>query len=392
MLYDVFMIVMLPVLWFALNLFSIAVIFLYQFGHAIPTLLFTQKPVAIYVGTYGDNIGKKLTIGWLSIYIKPKFAFLKQNGLCVYDTQMPFNCQVATVLGGPVVAILLIYILTICTVFSDYNTYVRIATGFALLVAVLNLIINLFPRKLLVKSSERLYYSDGYQLILMLENKPNYINIMNAYRLYDEGKYDPALKHLLTTNSKYMEDSVYGLTIACYVHLQRYDEALKLQSKYHDAKWQESVTANDHYLLGYAAMQLKQYHLALAEFYITIGQSPNHFKSRKDRAFTYNALQEYSTAKEEATKAIFIQENSSEGFSYRAYANFMLGKTGEAVTDAEKALSLDETNAYAHLVMGMYQLDRGKTEQALKSLEHAKRLDPEMLYVDEQLARVKQTV
>jgi tetratricopeptide (TPR) repeat protein len=389
MMYDVFIIVTLPLLWITLNVFSFIIIWLYELGHAIPALIFTRKPVAIYIGTYGDSNSKKLGIGRLSIYIKPKFAYLKQNGICIYDTEMSFSKQAITLLGGPAILLVLVIITIVELFFNDINLYSGIILGIALLVLLVNLAINVFPRKLLVKSSKRLHYSDGYQLILMIEDKNNYANIISACQYYDEENYEKALFSLKKIKHKYMEESLFSLMLSCYIKLEHYGLAKKLQKDYEHAKWQESVTADEYYLFGYADLQLKHYAQALVNFDKATSLNANHFDSRNGRAFVYNILKDYAMAKEEATKAIFLNENSSQVFSHRAYANFMLGKTGEAFTDADKALILDPSNPYAWLAMGMYLMDKGKTEKALENFERAKQLEPKMLYVDDYLARIK---
>ncbi len=369
MMYDLFIIITLPLLWLALNLFSFIVILLYELGHGIPALIFTNKPVSVFIGTYGDNNSKKLRAGRLTIFIKPKFAYLRQNGLCIYDTGMPFVKQAVTLLGGAAIALALICLLFAGVCFSNMEIYARMVLGVMLLVLLFNLAVNLFPRTLLIKSSERLHYSDGYQLILMMEDKNNYANIVNACRFYDVRDYENALLYLKKIDHKYMDASAFSLMLSCYIHLEHFGLAGKLQTDHQGAKWQDSVTADDYYLLGLAGTQLKHYAQALENFNKAIILNRNHANSYAGRAFVYNALREYHLAKENATSAIVILENLSTAFSNRAYANFMLGKSGEAFNDADKALTLDENNAYACLVMGMCLLEKGKNEKAMENFE-----------------------
>src|ERR1700740_3059073 len=276
MMYDVFIIVTLPLLWLALYFFCFIFILLYELGHAIPALIFTKKPVSVFIGTYGDDNSKKLRTGRLTIFIKPKFAYLKQNGLCIYDTGMPFGRQAITLLGGPAVALVLVCIMVAGVCFSNLEIYVRVVLGVALLVSSFNLAVNLFPRTLSVKSSERLYYSDGYKLILMMEDKNNYTDIVNACRFYDAGDYKNALLYLKKIDNKYMDASIFSLMLSCYIHLGHFGLAVKLQTDHENAKWQESVTADDYYLLGFANMQLKQYMRALVNFDKAISLNRNH--------------------------------------------------------------------------------------------------------------------
>ena len=388
--YNLFIIITLPLLWLLINLFSFIFTFLYQLAHAIPAFVFKRKPVSVYIGTYGDNNTPRCKLGRLTIYIKPKFFYLKNDGLCLYDTNIKPGLRNIILFAGP----LLLFVIT-CVLFAfagadGLNTYVLILIWAAFIMALLNLAVNLFPRKLQVKGSKRRHYSDGYLLILLLEDIINYDKVINACRLYDEENYNAALVCLEKINEKYMEESLFSIMLSCYIQLGKYDLANQLQKKYQKATWYELVTPDDYYMFGYAALQTKDYNNALINFDRAIALNATHFNSYNSRAFVYNVLREYDKAKDDAGKAIFINENSSAAFSTRAYANFMLGKTGEASTDADQSLKLDSTNAYAWLIIGMYLLDKGKTAKAAEHFERAKQLNPAMFYVDEYIDRIKQ--
>jgi tetratricopeptide (TPR) repeat protein len=388
--YDLFIIVSLPLLWLAINAFSFICIFLYELAHAIPALIFTSKPVVVYIGTYGDNNTPKFKLGRLTVYIKLKYFYTKNNGLCLYDTNVRPDQQEIILIAAPLLMFLIAIVLLIITCSDDVNgIYVRILLASAFLMVLWNLAINLFPLKLPVKSSARLHYSDGYQLVLLMEDKRNYSNIVNACSLYDEQNYGAALVRLEKTKAKYMEESLFTLMISCCIYLKKFELIDQLQKKYATANWYELINADDYYFFGYANLQLKNYSGALINFDKAISLDPAHFNGYNNRAFVYNAIKEYQRAKDDAGKAIFINENLATAFSNRAYANFMLGKNGEAINDAAAALSLNKTDPYALLVTGMYLLHKGKTEEALTSFGQAKQIDPDMLYVNEYIALPK---
>jgi len=258
--------------------------------------------------------------------------------------------------------------------------------------AIINLVVNLFPKKIIVQNSTRLYYSDGYQLILLAENKSNYQHITAACKYYDGQDFAEALTHLKKVNDKYMDESVFSLMLGCYIALKNYSLVKKLNKAYEQTRWYKLISADDYAHLAYADMQLKHYEPALVYLNRSVTLNPDKFDSLNNRGYVHNMLNNYASAKEDLNKAIFIDGSVSSAYSNRAFANLGLGRAGEALIDIEKAFELDPSNSYAYLTKGMYLFEKEKFTTALENFEKAKLLDEATMLVDEYIVKTKEKI
>lgn len=389
-MYDAFMIAVLPIIWILLNITSFLVICIYEFSHAIPALIFAKDEVTVYIGVYGDNTAPKFKLGRLVIHIRPKFNYLKNRGMCIYKTNIPFTLQFIILVFAPIVVLAIAFVLFHYTFFSTLNIYVRFGLGIALTSVAINLIVNLFPKKLSVKFSNRLVYSDGYEMILLGENSSNYLDTIIAAKFYDEGDFANAQLHLRKVEDKFMDESIFRMILACYVHLKNYSAAKKFNKKFVRLRWYKLIGAYDYSNLAIADMGLQDYKEALVNLDKSIKLDAHNFTTRKTRGYVYNIIKNYEEARQDLNKAIFIDESSSDAYGYRAFSNLKLGRPGEALTDIEKALALDENNAFANFAMGAYLFDKGNYKSAMENLKKAKKLNEGILWVDEYLVKTKE--
>jgi Tfp pilus assembly protein PilF len=338
-MYDVFIIVVLPLLWILLNLSSFIIILLHELSHAIPALIFSKQDVTIYIGTYGDKKGIHFSIGKLTIYIRPKFSYLKSGGLCTYKANMNFQKRLIILLSGPVVTAIIASLLFEFVFFSDAHGFIRALILVLFVTALISLMVNLFPNKFPVKNSDRLYYSDGYNIILLFENRNNFNNITIAWKFYDEQDYANALKLLLKTEDKYMDESVFGLILSCYVQLKEYSTVKVFNKMQVQKRWYEALRSVDYFHLAAADMGLKDYNEALINLNQAIkldSNGANSIDCFNNRGFVHNMLGNYDMAKVDLNKAIFLDELSINPYCNRAFTNLKLGRPGEAVIDIEK--------------------------------------------------------
>jgi tetratricopeptide (TPR) repeat protein len=389
-MYDAFMIAVLPIIWILLNITSFIVICIYEFSHAIPALIFAKGEVTVYIGVYGDNTAPRLKLGRLVIHIRPKFNYLKNRGMCIYKTDIPFTLQFIILVFAPIVVLAIACLLFHYTFFSTLNIYLRVGLGVALTSVAINLIVNLFPKKLAVKFSNRLVYSDGYEMILLGENSSNYLDVIVAAKFYDEGDFANAQLHLRKVEDKFMDESIFRMILASYVELKNYNTAKKFNKKFVRLRWYKLIGAYDYCNLAIADIGLQDYKEALINLDKSIKLDAHNFTTRKKRGYVYNILKNYEEAKQDLNKAVFINESSADVFGYRAFSNLKLGRPGEALIDIEKGLALDENNAPVNLARGIYLFDKGNYKLAMESLKKAKKFDDSMLWVDEYMAKTKE--
>jgi hypothetical protein len=388
-MYDAFMIAALPTIWILLNITSFIAICIYELSHAIPALIFSKGSVTIYIGVYGDNTAPRFKLGRLIIYVRPKFNYLKNRGMCIYKTNISFTRQFIILVFAPVVVLAIACLLFHYVFFSALNTYVQVGLGIALVSIIINLIVNLFPKKIPVKFTSRLIYSDGYEIILLGENSSNYQIITAAGKFYDEGDFANAQVHLRKVEERYMDESIFKMMLACYVELKNYSIAQKFNEKYAGSKWYKLIGAFDYNNLAIASIGLKDYNATLINLNKSIKLDPDNFDNRCNRGYVNLLLENFDEAKQDLNKAIFINEASANAFSYRALVNLNIGRHGEALIDIEKALTLKDNNPLAILAMGIYYYKRGNYKSAMQEWKKAK-LYSLASWVDENIAKPKE--
>lgn len=120
-------------------------------GHAIPAIIFTRqqvaKQVAIYIGSYGDDENNmQFNKGLLEINIK-RNPLLWRKGLCVvYNDDMTLRQRMIQVLAGPLSSLVIGGAAAFIAIAFDMHGLIKLISGIFLLSAVLDLIVNLYPR------------------------------------------------------------------------------------------------------------------------------------------------------------------------------------------------------------------------------------------------------
>jgi tetratricopeptide (TPR) repeat protein len=388
-MYDAFIIFVLPTVWILLNVSSFLIIFIHELSHALPALLFTKQEVTIFIGFYGDKNSPKFKLGRLTIHIRPKFNYLKNRGTCMQSNDCSFFKQLIILVFAPIVVLALIILLASFIVVSDYNMYIKIVAGIFMVSAMINFLVNLFPQKIRIKNYERQFYTEGYLLILLWENKRNYNILISACRYYDAHDHKKALVYLNKVAEKYFDESIFSMKLNSFVQLGNYGLAKKLYKKYRKTDLYRKINSDDYGNIGYSDIQLKHYHEALLHLNRAIKLNPNKAKNLNNRGYVHNILGDFKSAKEDLNSAIFINENAANYYCNRAYSNLMMNYHGEAFSDVEKAVQVEPNNPYPRIALGIHFFYAENYPQALKNFERAKQLSEEESIADKYINEAK---
>ena len=80
-------------------------VLIHELGHAIPALFFTDKPVTIFVGSYGDpSKSLSFNLGRLNSFLSFDI-FQSQIGLCYHSQAKTIQQTLMIVLGGPLASL-----------------------------------------------------------------------------------------------------------------------------------------------------------------------------------------------------------------------------------------------------------------------------------------------
>ena len=369
-----------------LNISSFLIILLHELGHALPALFFTKRPVIIYIGSYGDDIGPKFRIGKLTIRIKPRLSYLRAGGLSTYEA-IPSTAKNYTILlGGPLVTLAITAVLMPVVFNSDFHGPLKIMVVILLGCTMLNLIGNLYPRKL---EPDTTLYSDGKQFIDILKLRGANKCLFRAAAFFYHNQFRDTLTELDKIDKRYLNEYIASLYIQSYVELKQFGMLTAFKEKYMDAGLLASLTSYNAINLSFANIQLKEYPEALALLDKAIELDDESYYAYNNRGFVHNLLGNYAAAKADLNKACKLDPNAAYSVTNRAYSNIKLGLMDEALADINRSMELNEHNAYIYLVQGMYQLETGRLSEALANFEKAKNMEATTVLVDDYIALAK---
>jgi hypothetical protein len=285
---------------------------LHELGHGIPSLLFTRKPVTLYIGSYGVKKGSvSIKLGRLRIYLKYNpFAWWK--GLCLFENDtLRLYQQVIILVAGPAASLL---VSTVCCYFAfsfDLHGSIKLILVALVFSSLMDLYFNIIPREEPITLADgRLAFNDGKQLKMLFRYRSLYLNYRKAIALYEQQLYKQALEAFISLiQGGLTEDFVYRTAISACMQEHDYQQA-KLLDEQLAAQFAKNAT--DYASSGLLKARLTQYEEGLEDF----------------------------------SKALALDPALSYTWGNRGYTYLLLGDYHQALADFDQALLLDATDAY----------------------------------------------
>ncbi len=386
-----FTLLILPFFWILFNISCLFIIFTHEMAHAIPALFFTKENVSIYIGSYGDERGPKITIGKLTIYFKLRFFYTKTGGLCKHSRTFSIFKELIILISGPVITFFIALTLFYIVFTNDAHGFFKAFTAVLLAASLISLIVNLYPRKIFVNSAREFIYTDGHQIISVIKSRKYREELLNGIQYFNNSDFFNAVLLFEKVSERHIDKHVFNLLIGCYVKLNDFNSAKKIIEKYSDGKLVK-FDSEDYGTFAWVDIQLMRYTDALIMLDKSLTLEPESFSTLNSRGFVKNMLNNYMDAKEDLSHSIEINPESIYGYCNRAFSNIKLSLLDDAAMDINKALSLDNNFAYAYFVNGMYHFEKRNWDDALLNFEKAKQIDPETMSVDEYITRVKEKI
>lgn len=283
----------------------------HELGHALPALAFTNNPVSIYIGSYG-NLDKSFhfNFGRLEMFFTPKLLHLEQ-GLCAHQGTKTIGQSMMIVLGGPIFSLLLGLLFCWLILFYKDQPIIAFGMGIFLVSGIFDFIGNIIPNKEpLIMHDGRTTHNDGYQFQRLLQTSkypPSYFEAMEAI---NQNQYELGLKKLI-------EAAESGVNTG-----PLYQETIQLLSHPHYPTSDSAQAIAFHEQFG------SQFKLESGD-YLQIGNL--HLKTGDD----YKAILNYSTA-------IDLNYKNIEALYQRGKVLQKVGYDKKALADFKKVVLFDE--------------------------------------------------
>lgn len=329
--------ILIVFLWFGVVLLMrLLTTFLHESGHALPALLFTQGPVSVFVGSYGDQDGSwTFNLGRLTYYFRARF-FDWNLGLCRHRAEsLTFGQSVMILLGGPLASVIVATI-AFFLLWRTENEMVFVVVSAFLLSAVWDLIINLLPRSGSMSLHEGgALSSDGAQLLQLIARR----RLPAAYLAIEKAYAKKAYPQVVELAERQIESGAaiaptFRLAINAYREMGEYGGALAVYESYQKnhplrpedflligelydrfGNYREAIACYAEYLhfnysdiealyaKGRAYQEMGEHERAAIDLSVVLDRAPLHQQARLDRALSLVRLNELEAAGEELRRA-----------------------------------------------------------------------------------------
>ncbi len=373
---------------FIFLIFRLLTTFIHEMGHAIPSLLFTDELVTIYIGSYGDiSNSAAVRIGRLQIFLRFK-VFSQTMGLCAHENAKYLWQEFLIIIGGPSFSVLLSLPLIWILATTDLSRNWTMVLLTFIISAVLDFFVNIIPNSnRMVLHNGKVTYNDGYQMIRLLSQFSKSEQVTELEKLYYEAQHET----VIAKGQKYIAESkeekaIYDLIIKSMLAQQNYNNALQFYEKKQKVF---DLDVDDYYQLGKIHTALKNYDEALTYFE---KYKYRHFQDSKvlnDMGFVKLKQKNYEAAIKDLDAAIFYAAEYLDAYLYRGAAKIKLGLHDEAHTDFQKAKVIDKNDKRIPYYFGLYYEAKRDYTQALDFYELAKRRRLEGYNVEEKIESMK---
>lgn len=365
-------------------LLRIVTTFIHEMGHAIPALLYTDEPVTIYIGSYGD-ISNSLHFAIGRLHILFQFNVLTHAmGLCAHDKVKFAWQEFLVIMGGPTFSVLLSIPLLLMLYFYEFSQgWIIIFTMF-IISAVLDFFVNIIPRnERMVLHNGQVTYNDGTQLLRLYRKMSKSQECTALEKSYAEGYYAAVVtKGQALLDEGQHEKGIYEVMIQAYNQTQQYEEALSL---YEDKKAHFPLADKDYYQLGHIHKNLRNYAKALQYF------DQYKYKHFQDAKLLYDMgsikLEQgrYPEALKDLDAAIHYSPKYIDAYLLRGHSKIERNNMDGAYQDFMLAQNIDNQNPKIPYYLGLYHEAKRDYRQALQLYKAAKELRLQGFDIEEKI-------
>lgn len=363
---------------------------IHELGHAIPSLRYTNGPVKIHVGSYGNEKSKQLRFGRLTAFFK--FNPLRLNmGLCQHEKATTIAQSIRIVLGGPVASLLLglAILIPLSLIRMPYELVMILMA--LMLSAVWDFFVNIVPMEQSVRLQNGNYtYNDGRQLMYYLNLRRYPLEFHKATSYFEEGDYQSAVVNFRKViEGGYGDKGVYNYLISALLKQGNYRSALHCCE---EMDQQFKLKPEDFGLFAYVFMKNGNHSKAIECLDQSIYYNFSDPTAYNNRGYSFLMLEEYDRA--EADFRMAIRHDATFAFPYNNLALVYLrkGETDKVLPLIKRSGELDPNNPYLFLHLGYYYQEIEDYSEALHYFEEAKKRKIDFGGIDSLIEEMQEAV
>lgn len=346
----------------------------HEMGHALPALWFTNEPVEVFVGSYGDLLNSwQLKLGRLRVVLRWN-PFDWQLGVCRHQGAPRIWQTFLIILGGPLASTL------IAAVALWISLHYQLSEAWLALIAIfagsalIDLFVNLTPSA----SPINMYdggttYSDGFQLQQLFAEWRLPQSYLAAREAFLQKEYETSLvaAEELISQGDY-HPFLYSIAIESLIKLKRFAEVLGAYEHYQQ---RHELVAQDYVTIASAYQQMNNFSEALKHYNSYLYDNYTDSHTIYKRAQIYVELASFEEALEDLNRAVFLQKDNPKLYALRSLCHLKTKQPAAAWDDIIRAEELDASNNLPEIpyYKGLYYEAKGLLNEALEAYELAKK-------------------
>ena len=362
---------------------------IHELGHGIPALLFTEKQVKLYIGTYNsDDKTLHLNLGRLQIYFKYNL-FMWDIGLCTFSgRKISINQNFIITLFGPLASLLFGLACLFLAIFGGIGDNLIIICMFFLVSCVMDFLNNIIPNNSPIMLDDgSTTYNDGTQLLNLLKYKKLPLEVREAVENYHQKEYKEALLKLENNDKVNGENAeVSRLKIACHIQLKNYEKARELM---YTLSEKHEIIADDYKYAGIIKAETGQYEESVKYYQKALELAPENLEIINNIGYTLILAGDYESAIHQLNIVLDRNPKHPYALNNRGFAKIkQRDYTGK--DDILKSIEIDKENAFAHRNLGIYFYDKKEYQEAIIHFEKAFELDSETKWLKKYMKKTKE--
>lgn len=356
--------------------------YIHELGHAIPALIFTEKEVAIHIGSYGDDKNSfQWSFGRLKTFFK--FDIINWNiGLCQHKgTSVPLH-NIIIVLGGPVFSLLIGIVMFLIIYFGNWSDGMITIFTFFILASLYDFFVNIIPIDYPIPMHDgTAIYNDGMVFKSLLQSARTPKHLQEAEDLFFEKKYEESIILL----EKFIEEG-YDKKDARLILIDAYRETKNLDAAFEQVdilRSKKQLKDSDLNWQGDLFLEKHDYNNAIKCYNQYLYKKRNNIDVLFKKGYSYFQLADYQEAFNNFNSILVYKSNHISSLSFRGMAKIKLGEVEEGYADLKNAATLDNgTDAYLQLHLGYYFQKINDPEKAIEHFKKAKELEIDFHGID----------
>jgi len=371
-------------------------VFIRQFGHALPILIFSKQPVYLLIGKnprYKQSEGIKIGRLTLNISKNPlnwTYGFCYAKGILHH-----IDLNILSILAGLLFSLAVSTLLFISSLNPDVHGLIKVFTLGLVISSLVDMGLAFFlsnvKGKITNESLDLMDRSDADQLKLFIHAKKIAWRYKKAVKFHNAGNTTESMKifEALTDNSLIFSPILANAALVYEIN-KEFDKAISALKRIIE-QFPDSQECRDAFqrLAFIYILHLKDEEKAKEVFAAASEKFPENSGNWGNYGFCLLSLNDFHNGLDKFNIAIDLDPNNAYYYANRGLCKLKIGDPEGGHADFEYAKNLNPNEPYIYRCLGLAKMDSGEFASAISFFEKAKELEPSTYRINDLIIQSK---